>query len=270
MKTITLKEHHARKILTEQLSDQEVSDLLSYLDRIDNLMANVDIPEIDSKIDDAREFLSQVEAGKRKTGVFGRDRREAKKKMQVVQNATVQVANLLQNMKKIVTLSAKNLIPRLKQSGFDRQDNVADVLGRLGGNVNQRMEMLIKANLQPKWLKGKPAVDAGVAANQMMSLPFEKFMRFVQKSSAGDWKVPQSDGSERDAEEESVHDKLLKTLGIKPGDQGQEHLTKVIQMIKKNQNMSKGFVNVLDTLKGVLGSDFDPNDLQAVYNALKT
>jgi hypothetical protein len=267
MKTITLKENHERKMLEEQLADQEISELLTYLGKIDNLMADVDVPEIDGKIDDAREFLSQVESGQKKTGIFSRNRREAKKKMQMVQNSTVQVANLLQNMKKIVTLTAKNLIPRIKKSGFDANDNVADVLTRLGANVSQRMEMLIKSNLQPKWLKGKPAIDPGAAANQIMGLPFSSFMKFVQKSSARDWKVPQSDSSEKVSKEKSTHDKILKALGQSGGKD--EDLGKVINILKKNKQSSQGFVQVLDTLKGILGSDFDPKDLQAVYQALK-
>ena len=269
MKTITLKENHEREIIVEQLSDQEVSDLMRYLDRIDSLMADIDVPEIDSKIDDAREFLAQVEAGQRKTGIFGRDRRESKKKMQVVQNSTVQVANLLQNMRKIVTLTSKNLVSQIKKSGFDPGDNVSDVLNRIAPNISQRMEMLIKSNLHPKFLKGKPAVDPSIAANQIMGLPFDSFMKLVQKSSAKNWEVPKSDNSKKDSEEASTHDKILKSLGIKPGESGQQNLQKVIGVLKKNKSTSQGFVTVLDTLKGVLGKDFDPKDLQVVYKALK-
>jgi len=269
MKTITLKENHNRKVLEEQLSEEDVSSLLGYLGKIDNLMADIDVPEIDSKIDDAREFLSQVEAGQRKTGIFSKNRREAKKKMQVVQNVTIQVGNLLQNMRKIVTLTSKNLASELQKGGYDDGDNVSDVLNRISPSISQRMELHIKANLSPKWLRGKPSVDAGTAASQIMALPFRTFMKLVQKSSANNWKVPQSDSSEKDAKENSVHDKVLKSLGIEPGEGGQKNLGQAINLLKKNRPMSKGFVDVLDTLKGILGRDFDPKDLQAVYKALK-
>lgn len=279
MQTITLKENYKREILEEQLAEQDISQLLNYLDRIDNLIGDIDVPEIDQKIDDAREFLSQVEAGQKQAGVFDfRKKRETRKQMQVVQNATVQVANLLKNMKKIVTLSAKNLLPRLKKTGFDPNESVEEVLGKIPGPrgpgaVPQRMEMLIKASLNPKWLKGEPAIDATAAASQIMALPFRDFMKFVQKSSAGNWKIPQSKGQGKDEKglelDTVTHNKILKSLGLDPGDEGQAQLAKLIAVIKKNKVISKGFVTVLDALKGGLGKDFDPKDLQAVYNALK-
>lgn len=205
MKLVTLNEQYHNSLIVEKINETQIAQLAKYLDQIDKQIDNVDLPYLDQVVDQVRDELADLlEKEGTLRGKFSDMMGRDKTLLAKAWNVTLQVGNMLKNIKNVSALLGKSL--RQRASQLDPNKSAMEALSDIDPKASQRMMNILQKLLNPSQLKGKLVVDPQQAANDIMQLPFGQFASFLQMD------LPLKKKQKPDTESDDQYKKFLGDL----------------------------------------------------------